>query len=314
MPAPFTHQFICGEGLAAVNQGEMFPDGLRQLLSQHYQFVYLGSESPDLPYLSFAGETNWADVMHYEKTNSLVVNGFEALRLRRASKPSADEADEVKLAWLLGYASHMIADAAVHPIINAIVGPYQVHPEDHRLCEMTMDSLLFHDLSGSELGYAEWSENLKFCRKSPHFKELMEFWKEHLQASYPDLAGEPDPGLWFTTYTTAIDAAENDLGALFRHLGLGKRYFYQTAAEIRQNYPNQGRDYYDQVRLPDGRVGPFKEDGFDKAVRHVADAWAGMYQILTSPGLAISKIIRNWNLDTGVDTDDIRALAFWGQS
>ena len=290
----------------------MFPDDLRQLLGSHYQFVYLGSETPDLPYLSFAGETNWADVMHYEKTNSLVINGFEALRLRWPYKTPADEA---KLAWLLGYASHTIADATIHPIINATVGPYQVHPEEHRLCEMTQDSLLFHDLSGSELGYAEWSDNLKFCRESPHFEELLEFWKEHLLASYPNLAGEPEPGLWFTTYTTAIDAAEDDFGvvALFRHLGLGKKYIYRTAAEIRQNSPNDVRDYYDQVKLPTGQIGHFKEDGFDKAVKHIVDAWASMYQSITSFGLDISMIIRNWNLDTGVDMNNIPALSFWGE-
>ena len=219
-------------------------------------------------------------------------------------------ADEAKMAWLFGYASHMIADAAVHPIINAIVGPYQVHPEEHRLCEMTMDSLLFHDLSGSELGYAEWSDNLKFCHKSPHFNELIEFWKEYLQTSYPNLAGEPNPSLWFTTYTTAIDAAEDDLGAFFRHLGLGKKYFYQTAAEIRRDYPNHGRDYYDQIKLPNGHTGPFKENGFDKAVRHVVDAWAAMYQSLTSFGLAINMIIKNWNLDTGTDMNN-EVLDFW---
>jgi hypothetical protein len=91
MPAPFTHQFICGEGISAVNRGDKFPDGLRQLLNQHYQFVYLGSEGPDLPYLSFAGETNWADVMHYENTNNLVINGFDALRLRWLYKTPADD-------------------------------------------------------------------------------------------------------------------------------------------------------------------------------------------------------------------------------
>jgi hypothetical protein len=306
MPAPFTHQFICGQGFATVNQEEKFPDGLRQLLGQHYKFVYLGSESPDLPYLSFTGKTNWADLMHYEHTNRVVINGFETLRMRW---PYKTPADEIKMAWLLGYASHMIADAAVHPIINGIVGPYQLHAEEHRLCEMTMDSLLFHDLSGSELGYAEWSDYLKFCHESSYLEELLDFWKECLQAGYPDLPGEPNPGLWFTTYTAAIDVAEDDLGALFRHLGLDKKYFYQTIAEIRQD-PSQGRDYYDQVKLPTGSVGPFKEKGFDKAVRHVADAWGSMYQSLTSFGLAINMIIKNWNLDTGIDTDT-GILDFW---
>jgi hypothetical protein len=313
MPAPFTHQFICGEGMARVDRGEGFPAGLRQLLNQHYQFVYLGSESPDLPYLSFTGGTNWADLMHYEQTNSLVVHGFEALRQRWTHKTPADE---VKLAWLFGHASHMIADAAIHPIVNAIVGPYQAHAEEHRLCEMTMDSLLFHELSGSELGYANWSDYLEFCGQSPHFKELLEFWKEQLLASYPNKPGAPYPGLWFTTYTAAIDGAEDEEGVagIFRHLGLGKKYLYQTAATIRRDSPNDARDYYDQVKLPTGLTGPFKKEGFDKAVGHVVDAWAGMYQGLTSLGLDVAMIIRNWNLDTGVDMDNIQALTFWGEA
>jgi hypothetical protein len=138
MPGPFTHLMICEEGM---NQDDLLGEELTKFLSANYQFVFLGAESPDLPYLSLGvGGNHWADAMHYERTNSQVISGFADLR---QVWPVRTPADEIKCAWLLGYVSHMVADATVHPIVQAIVGPYKGHEEPHRLCEMTMDSLIF---------------------------------------------------------------------------------------------------------------------------------------------------------------------------
>ena len=77
MAGTFTHFMVCKEGIS--REAVIGPE-LWQLLNNHSQFVYLGAVSPDLPYLSFkTGVTNWADAMHYEKTNSNVISGFENL-------------------------------------------------------------------------------------------------------------------------------------------------------------------------------------------------------------------------------------------
>jgi len=305
MPGPFTHLMICEAGK---NLDEFLGDELWQFLNKYYQFLYLGAESPDLPYLSIGvGGNQWADAMHYEKTNSQVISGFEALR---TIWPVKTAADEIKCAWLLGYVSHMVADATVHPMVEAIVGPYKGNEAAHRLCEMTMDSLIFQEILHNNLTYAEFSDALKFCRESEHFQELMDFWETQLINNYSGMAHEPHPSFWFSTYTDAIDAAEGGKAAIFRHLGVGGSYYYRSAEEIRTNYPEDLRQYYEEVKFPGG-VGPFRTNGFDKAVTNVANIWKALYLGLTDLGLAVSQVVRNWNLDTGGDQDAAGVRTFW---
>lgn len=309
MPGPFTHIMICE---AAKNLDEFLGEELWQLLNKYYQFLFLGAESPDLAYLSIGvGGNYWADGMHYEKTNGQVISGFEALQTLWRDRTPADEA---KCAWLLGYVSHMVADATVHPIINGIVGPYQEskeNQENHRICEMTMDSLIFQELMQGEIRYAEFSGALKFCRESEHFEELMEFWRTQLSGNYAAMDHDPHPSLWFKTYTDAIDAAEGGkVTAIFRHLGLGGNYYYRTTEEIKTDWPDEYRKYYLEVKSPGG-VGPFRSVGFDTAVTNVANIWKPLYEGLSDPSPDISKLVNNWDLDTGEDMET-GIVTFWG--
>jgi len=208
MPGPFTHLMICEAG---IYREDLLGEDLSKLLAANYQFVFLGAESPDLPYLSVGVDGNqWADAMHYTRTNSQVISGFEALR---QAWPQRTPADEVKFAWLLGYVSHMVADATVHPIVQAIVGPYKGHEVPHRLCETAIDSLIFEEINHTDLTYAEFSEALKFCKESDYFHDFLDFWEAQLVASYlagsyPEMSHSPKPHTWFSEYTTALDAAE----------------------------------------------------------------------------------------------------------
>lgn len=306
MPGPFTHLMICEAGMY---QDESLGEELAQFLSSNYQFVFLGAESPDLPYLSIGvGGNHWADAMHYERTNSQAISGFEALR---QIWPVKTPADEVKCAWLLGYVSHMVADATVHPIVQAIVGPYLGHEEEHRLCEMTMDSLIFEKINHNDLTYAEFSSALKFCKESDYFQELLDFWQTQLANNYPDMAHAAEPHTWFTEYTEAIDAAEGGkVAAIFRHLGMGGNYFYRNPEDIKTNTPGDYQKYYAEVKFPGGS-GLFKPNGFDRAVNNVADIWKALYTGLTDLSIAVSQVVRNWNLDTGGDQDAADVVTFW---
>ncbi len=307
MAGTFTHFTICKEGLS--RQAVLGSD-LRQFLNKYSQFVYLGAVSPDLAYLSFkTGHTNWADVMHYEKTNSIVISGFEELRTAGLMRAPVEV---VKLAWLLGYASHLVTDATIHPVVNATVGDYAHHQTEHRVCEMTQDSLIFYETYSSDIAYAEFSQILEYCRDSDAFEPLMEFWKSQLLQNYPEKGEEPHPSVWFKTYADeAIDAAEggSKLVGLFRHLGLAKTYLYHTKAEIEANYPADKHDFYDAVKTPKG-VGPFWDLGFEKAVTNVTAAWKSLYAGL-SYGLVVAEVVKNWNLDTGEDMDNPGVFTFW---
>jgi hypothetical protein len=307
MPGPFSHLMICAAGM---NQDDLLGEELSKFLSANYQFVFLGAESPDLPYLSVGvGGNHWADAMHYDLTNSQVISGFEALR---QVWPVKTPADLVKCAWLLGYVSHMVADATVHPIVQAIVGPYKGHEEPHRLCEMTMDSLIFEEINHNDLTYAEFSQALKFCKESLYFAELLDFWRDQLASNYPGMAHDPEPHTWFTEYTDALDAAEGGrVAAVFRHLGVGGNYFYRNPEDIRANAPEDYQQYYTEVKFPGGGSGPFRPNGFDRAVTNVVNIWKTLYGGLSSPGLHVSQVVKNWNLDTGGDQDAGGIVTFW---
>ncbi len=307
MPGPFTHISTCED---AMNRNDLGKE-LTKLLNSNYQFVFLGAESPDLPYLSIlVGGKDWADAMHYTRTNSQVISGFEALR---QVWPRRTPADEIKCAWLLGYVSHMVADATVHPVVQAIVGPYNESDENkhnHIICEMTVDSLIFEEINHIDLTNAKFVEALDFCKESEYFQELLDFWETQLTSNYPGMDHDPEPHTWFKEYTDALGLVEGGkIAAVFRHLEEVGDYFYRNPEAIRAYTPEEYQKYYAEVKYPGGS-GPFKPNGFDRAVGNVANYWKMLYTSLTSFGLAVSQIVRNWNLDTGVDQDN-GELTFW---
>ncbi len=297
MAGAFTHFILCDQ--AKSKRSELGLE-LWQLLNRHYRFLFLGAASPDLPYLSLKlGSINWADVMHYEKTNSIVESGYTELKNILVSKRPSDE---VKFVWLMGYVSHLIADATIHPVVEAIVGPYKENKDEHRLCEMTEDSIIYNIYKKTEIRYSEFSEMVKFCDESRYFDELMDFWGELILSNYQEKNEESHPTLWFTTYGEAIDAAEggSEFVALFRHIGLGVNLIYKTSEEIEKDYPQDYSKYFKEVKLPGASMGPFKEMAFEKAMNNVINAWRKLYDGLKSE-IVVAQILKNWNLDTGVD-------------
>ena len=308
MAGAFTHLIISN---IAKTKRSLLGVELWQLFNKHYRFLFLGSASPDLPYLSFkTGSINWADVMHYEKTNSIVDSGFTRLKTSWQTKTVSEE---IKLVWLMGYVSHLVADATIHPVVESIVGPYEKNKTEHRICEMTQDSLIFNAKMKTEIRYSEFSATVKFCRESEYFDELMEFWRGLTIECYQEKGEVPNPSLWFTTYGEAIDTAEggSELVALFRHIGLGTNYIYRTKEEIGKEYPQDIKKYYKEVNIPGGQIGTFQKDAFEKAVNNVVDAWKKLYDgVITE--LIVTDIIRNWNLDTGIDMDSPdRRITYW---
>lgn len=297
MAGAFTHITIAN---AAKRHPAVADSKLRKMLNKYAEFLWLGSVSPDLPYLSLRpGAANWADLMHYEKTNGIVVSGHRELK---RVWPAHGTEDEILLVWLLGYVSHLVADATIHPIVETVVGDYASHKKEHRVCEMTQDALLFNaQNNGNDIRYAELSSVIRFCRQSPYFGDVMTFWKLHAQKVYAAF-GEPDPGRWFATYAEAIDTAEGGSGvvALFRHLGLGDSYVYRTTQEILADSPLDFQKYYASVRLPNGLPGSFLKNGFDYALQNVIAVWNALYTGLSSNS-TVAAVVRNWNLDTGRD-------------
>ncbi len=298
MAGAFTHIMVC---IKAMEQKKSPLDReLFRILRKHANFVYLGSVSPDLPYLCIGGST-WANLMHHENTNGTVIHGLRELK---QLWPNRTDTHEAILAWLMGYASHLVTDATIHPIVTAIVGEYDSNKEPHRLCEMTQDSIIYKRTVTNNIRDSHFIDILFGCKDSPFKDALVDFWKRQIEHSYPNTKKKPNPSKWLTFYTTALDIADGDsaLVRLSRHIKAVDSIIYETEDEIIQKYPEDYEKYFAQVCLPKGGAGSFYEHGFTRAVQNVQQAWTKLYQGLNE-NLQAADTIRNWDLDSGVDLD-----------
>lgn len=305
MAGLITHFLVTRE---AIWSDDLDP-GLINLLNANSDWVFLGSASPDLPYVIFIGDqAEWANHLHYLNTNALILAGQ---KLFNGQANALSHIDRIKLSWMLGYISHIITDVTIHPIIEGkdVVGPYSVdaNKSPHRICEKVQDSLLFNELTrGLDITYAEYSDRFKNCARSNALSEVLTTWKNLLLGSYPAQQPVPDPNLWFNVFLHLFDSADNPGGviAMFRHTQmLGEAFtrekVYDSKARLREKYPEDCKRYYDKIKLPSGETGTFKKDGFERAVKNVVEKWNKFYQSLSDSTIAIADIIPNWNLDTG---------------
>ena len=194
MAGTFTHWMIVEEALDELTNSSGAPKYFAKILGKNH-FVVLGAAGPDYPYLNeillnLFKHHSWADRMHYEKVDSFVIQAMRNLLRRRG------EDFDICLAWLCGYVSHVIADTVIHPVVNAIVGPYIFNADEHRHCEMIQDSFIFHHITGNEIRYAAPEDKgggylwlLKMC-SDPGDEDrihpaIRSFWSETLQQSHP---------------------------------------------------------------------------------------------------------------------------------
>lgn len=304
MAGAFTHMAIVSEAKDRFDPKTTFG----QIFRRKLKFVTLGCVSPDVPYLSHidALGVSWADVMHYHQTNGIVHNGLHTLKITKEN----DQFWTEKLAWLAGFVSHLVADASIHPIVEAIVGPCTMPAAKaaHTDCEMLQDVMIFRDVRGQELHASEYSSQLNACRKDRAYTDVMEFWSKHAMVNCPSF-GEPNTKAMIERYFQQIDSAEGGsaIARAFRHIGFD--YTYKSVATLEKNHKPLIKKYYDQVMLPNGRIGSFRHDGFDRAVTNTVAAWTRMDKSLFSTE-NVGEIVPNWNLDTGYD-QNTNQRTFW---
>ncbi len=297
MAGLITHFLVCDKSF----RSSKIDSKLRKILRGFSDWVRLGAASPDLPYAVLIGsQKEWADHMHYENTNGIIIRGHEELR-----NGITTDTEKAKLAWLFGYISHVLVDATIHPIIEALVGPYSIEAnrEPHQYSEKTQDSLLFTEvMKGLELTYAEYSDSFDNCKSAHYFSDVMAFWKHLVDTTYPGKEPEADPESWFKTFRLLFDEADNKggLAMISRHVahGWSRSKVYRKASDLRQNFQDDCDKYYDNIKLPYGRTGSFFVDGFQKSIANVIETWNTLWFGLSNP-LAVAELIPNWNLDTG---------------
>ncbi len=305
MAGTFTHWMVVEEALDKYNDLPQKSPYFSTILGLNH-FVCLGAVGPDYPYLTellgnYLKIHSWADRMHYENTGEFVRQGIRNLLTLNG------DAFNTCLAWLSGFVTHLVTDSVIHPVVQAIVGPYIFNKTEHRHCELTQDSYIFHEIKAVELGYAEYVGLFKMCSDPQDATRinsyLSGFWAQTMKTTHPTASpwfDKVDPDAWHKNFLSRISSAADPI-PVFRHFEEEKDLAYKPTDEIT---PEERQRFIDQVRLPGNRTGEFKKDAFSKAVDTVVATWGRLFDDIKNKnpdGPAL--YIKNWNLDTGVNED-----------
>ena len=327
MAGVFTHLSVVRSIYADPNRlsaiSELTPD-IRFALQFHSNFVDLGAISPDCPYFFVADSdeeaTGWANVMHYWRTGDFVREAIAQLRNEDYTRKDTQKA----LAWLFGYASHLVADLTVHPVVELRVGEYATNKSEHRFCELQQDAYMFFRTLGIDAAAADYLKGagLKSCTNGPSDKKLhngvAKLWKHCISTikPSPDDVGyvfgrvpnkTPRPKTWFRWFCEMIDkGAENGYRIPILSYLLLKNGFSlpkdQNAIDM---------SYVRGLATPDGGTVDFPVI-FEKAVNNTIQYWGELAAALRMDSPRPFSLA-NANLDSGkiYGTD---TLVFWDKS
>lgn len=290
---------------------------MKRALMTFGNFCELGAVSPDTPYLKLLNTeaAGWANIMHYWKIADFI----------RRAIPRVFEMDfrttgsQKCLAWLFGYAAHVVTDLSVHPVINLRVGPYEQNKLQHRLCELNQDVYIFHKLGFGDISTAEYikrcgigscSDQEDSHKLDPTIRDLWcmclkDVPVDSIRMKNGALApkGQPDPDNWFDYFVLMIDKFAEEGGrfpCLARDIVEAKGLVYPQLDEVDPTFI-QG------LNLPDGTVTDY-DHVFEQTRKNIAATWQHL-------GAALDKgdpnlfALANGNLDTGLD--DKSPLIFW---
>jgi hypothetical protein len=262
--------------------------------------------SPDYPYLAIGDkEANaWADTMHYERTGEMIRAGVQRVAAMQGSARSKC------LAWLLGFASHVVGDVTIHPVVQMKVGPYAENKEAHRLCEMHQDAYIFQRLNAGGIEAAEYLKSgIVRCSSGEGLdSEVHGLWGGLLEEVHPTFvtANPPDIDKWHRCFVTIVDGVDD-----WSRLPKWARHVTSDCGLTYPRYEEVKRMFVTQLKAP-GETRPLSYDQvFDRAAANVRAAWLTIASGVYDGGTAYASAIRDWNLDTGEELPGGK-LTYWG--
>ena len=284
-------------GLGNINKKTIGP------ILTYSKYTELGAVSPDYPYLHLGNKASktWADAMHYTHTGDRLKQGAAYIRTLQG------EPRYKALAWLLGFASHIITDVTIHPVVELKTGPYDENPKGHRVCEMNQDVFIFEHLNmGGIFGDAFISNGLSACSTpgKPNMLDplIVDVWSNMLQQVDKGHYTESAPAFhkWHEGFHQMLGMAGNG-----RFIPLGRH----VVADQGLVYPEEPDEtYIRQLRVPDGRCMDYYEI-FNKACDNVHRCWGQLVQYCLTDSVDGLPFITNWNLDTG--RDETGRITMW---
>lgn len=319
MPGAFAHMIAADLAKTEMeSRGLSFPS---MILNRFPQWLQAGAVGPDYPYLhhvitSHDSSDSWADHLHYENTGDVIRAG--ATFLREGYQEGGNESVFLrKAAWFYGYASHVILDASIHPVVRAIVGEYEQNKTQHRACEMFMDSWIYAETYGVELTNSEWADYLRALndtRNKGMDPPVVEFWQSMLQQVYPGPFSVNPPLIdqWHQAYVTKLDASDVNVG-FFRHLASEKGLVYVSSVKIGAR---NKKKYIEECLLPTnnqfGKTHMHYRDIFRFGVENIARFWEEITAVIEGRGDPTLAAVLNWNLDKGtIDPEGMGDATLW---
>lgn len=300
MPGAYAHITLLHLSLERAQEDEVLPKNFVHALTRWSAHAEFGALSPDFPYL--AGHTDWADLMHHSGNNTLLHCGLNALQ------GLCDEPWERACAWLMGYASHMVADMTIHPVINRLVGPYEDNKTAHRTCEMHMDVHAFGRLNLGDAGLTRHLERHLSSVESDQERHAIDpavgdLWAHMLSQTHPDTARQdpPSPHAWYRSFVGVMNTIRrvNRKLPFARHLGAGFHLDYPEPDALNPRY-------LDHLPTPHG---PMSYDLLlSLAVANIHSFWRELAASADDPS---HLKLESWNLDTGHTAEQPDRLVFW---
>lgn len=306
MPGAFAHITLVNI-LRETPRLEAIPDFPTEIIPgflKTFKYCELGAVSPDYPYLAINDKKSaiWADLMHYTRSGEMVHAGIAYIKNMKDGLPKRKA-----IAWLLGYAAHMIADVTIHPIIELKVGEYAKNKTAHRRCEMHQDSYIFQRLNLGGVGLSEHFESgIKKCGKNGVLdSEISLIWADMLNTVHSEdfIVNPPDTVKWHSAFNLMVNKIAEEgykLVPLARHVAVNCGLTYPNPDEV-------DRQFIVDLKTPNGPM--HYDDIFDKAVFNVGNVWAVIARAIVSDDRSYKKVIGNWNFDTGRDQNE--KLVFW---
>lgn len=300
MPGAYAHITLLHLSIQRAQEGEALPARVVGALKRWGAHAEFGALSPDFPYL--AGHTTWADLMHHSGNNTLLHCGLSALQ---GMDP---EPWERTCAWLMGYASHMVADMTIHPVINRLVGPYEDNKTAHRTCEMHMDVHAFARLGLGDVGLTRHLEDHLSSVETDHQRHLIDpavgaVWASMLSQTHPDTARHdpPAPHAWYRSFVGVMNTIRglNRKLPFARHLGAGFHLDYPEPAALDPRYL-----YH--LPTPHGAM-PY-DLLLSLAMANIVSFWRDLAEGIDQPHRLA---MQAWNLDTGQSAEQPDRLVFW---
>jgi hypothetical protein len=276
-------------------------------LGDYLRFCELGAVSPDYPYLAIGDSKarTWSDRMHYEHTGQMIHSGIRLLS-RWTGEPR-----NKAFVWLLGYASHVVADVTIHPVIEMKVGEYEKNKREHRVCEMNQDAYIYSRRLKLQIDVAQHlATGIGLCGDGENQdnldSDIRTLWLDMLKEVYPDdfASSPPEPNDWHKGFKRAIGLASAASGMLIhiaRHVAVDVAGLaYPDVADVDRHFIVEldtplGTKNYDEI--------------FDAALENSNFIWDLIARGVFHDDEAEMAKIADWNLDTGRDQNG--RLGFW---